>query len=140
MFLVMVSNLSKFEEISVLASGAHWAWPVALRSIFEPRQVNLLLAEDSRDFVSIIGSRRIHATIVDMDSEASNALATIRIIRMNYPRLPCILLANEAREDLISLALQLDVFSVIDKPVDMLLLLDQLNRVFMKRYDSDLFG
>ena len=36
-------------------------------------------------------------------------------------------------------ALQLDVFSVIDKPVDMDILRQQLNRLFIKRYNSDVF-
>ena len=40
----MVSNLSKLEEINVLASEANWAWPEALRSIFRPRGGNLLVA------------------------------------------------------------------------------------------------
>ncbi|MHC4628149.1 MAG: hypothetical protein ACYTDV_14315 [Planctomycetota bacterium] len=42
----MVSNLSKLEEVNVLASGADWAWPEALRHIFRPRGVNLLVAEN----------------------------------------------------------------------------------------------
>jgi len=36
-------------------------------------------------------------------------------------------------------ALKLDVFSVIDKLVDMGILWEQLNRLFIKRYDSDIF-
>jgi DNA-binding NtrC family response regulator len=135
----MVSNLSKLEEINVLASDAGWAWPEALRSIFRPRGVNLLVAENATQFVHIIEKKRIHTTIVDMDSEQSNGLATIRIIRMDYPLLPCILLASTAGKSLLGKALRLDVFSVIDKPVDMHILLQQLNRLFMKKYDSDIF-
>ena len=41
----MVSNLSKLDEVNVLASEANWAWPEALRDIFRPRGVNLLVAE-----------------------------------------------------------------------------------------------
>ena len=37
-------------------------------------------------------------------------------------------------------ALQLDVFSVIDKPVDMDILRQQLNRLFIKKYNSDIFN
>jgi DNA-binding NtrC family response regulator len=135
----MVSNLSKLEEINVLASDAGWAWPEALRSIFRPRGVNLLVAENATQFVHIIEKKRIHTTIVDMDSEQSNGLATIRIIRMDYPLLPCILLASTAGKSLLGKALRLDVFSVIDKPVDMHILLQQLNRLFIKKYDSDIF-
>jgi len=136
----MVSNLSKLEEINVLASGANWAWPEAQRYIFQPRGVNLLMAENADEFVNIIVRRRIHTTIVDMDSEESNGLATIRIIRMDYPLLPCILLSSTAGEALLGKALRLDVFSVIDKPVDMTVLREQLNRLFIKKYNSDIFA
>jgi len=135
----MVSNLSKLEGVNVLASGANWAWPEALRNIFQPRDVRLLVAESAVEFVNIIESRRIHTTIVDMDSERGG-LATIKIIRVNYPLLPCILLASAAGEAVLSKALRLDVFSVIDKPVNMSILREQLNRLFMKKYDSDIFA
>ena len=135
----MVFNFSKLDEVNVLASGANWAWPTALQDIFEPRSVNLLVAERSDEFVNIIERRRVHTTIVDMDSEASG-LATIKIIRMSYPLLPCILLTSEAGEAVLSKALRLDVFGVIDKPVDMSILQELLNRLFIKKYNSDIFA
>ena len=137
---VMVLNLSRLEEVNVLASEANWAWPEAVRNIFQPRGVNLLVAGSPGEFVNIIEQKRIHTTIVDMESERSNGLATIRIIRMTYPLLPCILLSEMTSETILSKALQLDVFSVIDKPVNMGLLREQLNRLFMKRYNSDIFA
>jgi DNA-binding NtrC family response regulator len=127
------------DEFNVLASEANWAWPEALRDIFEPRGVNLLVAQSPGEFANVIEQKRIHTTIVDMDSETSG-LITIRIIRMNYPLLPCILLASEVGAAMLSKALQLDVFSVIDKPVDMQVLQDQLNRLFIKKYHSDIFA
>jgi len=137
---IMVSNLSKLEEINVLASEANWAWPEALRYIFRPRGVNLLVAENPSDFVHIIKNTRIHTTIVDMDSEKSNGLATVKIIRMDYPSQPCILLTSRAGRPLLDMALRLEVFSVIDKPVDMAILRQQLHRLFIKKYKSSIFG
>jgi DNA-binding NtrC family response regulator len=136
----MVYNFSKLYEVNVLASGADWAWPLAQRCLFEPRGVNLLVAENTDEFVSIIEQRRIHTTIVDMDSEKADGLTTIKIIRMYYPLLPCFLLTSSACEALLIKALQLDVFSVIDKPVDMNILREQLNRLFVKKYNSDIFA
>jgi len=136
----MVSNLSQLEEINVLASEASWAWPEAVRSIFRPRGVNLLVAESASQFVNILERKRIHTTIVDMDSEGSNGLATIKIIRMDYPLIPCILLSSMTEETLLGDALRLDVFSVIDKPVDMSVLQEQLNRLFIKKYRSNVFA
>jgi len=135
----MVLNPSKFDEVNVLASGANWAWPEALRCIFQPRGVNLLVAENAGEFVNIIEQRRIQATIIDMDSEAGG-LATIKIIRMGYPRLPCILLSDRPGEAVLRAALGLDVFSVIDKPVNMGILREQLNRLFIKKYNRDNFA
>jgi hypothetical protein len=43
----MMFNFSKLDEVNVLASGANWAWPEALHDIFEPRGVNLLVAESA---------------------------------------------------------------------------------------------
>lgn len=135
----MVSNLSKLEEVNVLASEANWAWPEALRFIFKPRGVNLLVAENADEFVNIIKRKRIHTTIVDMDSEKSNGLATVKIIRMDYPLVPCILLTSTVGESLLGDALRLDIFSVIDKPVNMLVLRQQLHRLFVKKYNSSIF-
>ena len=135
----MVLGLSKFDEVKVLASQANWAWPEALRDIFRPRGVNLLVAQSTDEFINIIEHERIHTTIVDMDSEKSSGLVTIKIIRMDYPLLPCLLLTSAAEKHLLGRALELDVFSVIDKPVDMDVLLEQLNRLFIKKYNSNIF-
>lgn len=135
----MMPNLSQFDEVNVLVSGASWAWPEALRTIFKPRGVNLLVAERATDFVDVIRHKRIHTTIVDMDSKESDGLATIRIIRRDYPLLPCILLSTASGESLLGNALRLDVFSVIEKPVNMSILQKQLNRLFIKKYNSDIF-
>ena len=137
---IMVLNLSRSQEVNVLASEANWAWPEALRNIFQPRGVNLLVARSPSEFVNIIEQKRIHATIVDMDSEKPNGLVTIRIIRLDYPLLPCILLSSSASEAVLSEALQLNVFSVIAKPVNMSLFQDLLNRLFIKMYNSDIFA
>ena len=136
----MVANFSKLDEVNVLASGANWAWPQVQRNLFEPRGVNLLVAENTDEFVNIIEQRRIHTTIVDLDSEKSTGLATIKIIRIDYPLLPCILLTSVVGEAILSKALRLDVFSVIEKPVDMNILQEQLNRLFIKKYNSDIFS
>ena len=136
----MVAQRSQLDEVNVLASAASWAWPQALRDIFQPRGVNLLVAEKPGDFVNVIGNRRIHTTIVDMDSERSNGLATVKIIRMDFPRLPCILLTSQVDPNVLGKALQLDVFGVIDKPVNMDVLRELLHRLFLKRYNSDIFS
>jgi len=57
------------EEVNVLMGEANWAWPEAVRRIFAPRGVNSLIAVNANDALDIIEKRRIHAAVLDMDSE-----------------------------------------------------------------------
>ncbi len=136
----MVAQWSQLDEVNVLASAANWAWPEAVRNIFKPRGVNLLMAEKPNEFVSIIASMRIHTAIVDTDLERPSGLATVKLIRIGYPSLPCIMLTSKVDAEVLVKALQLDVFGVIGKPVDMDILRELLNRLFLKRYHSNLFA
>jgi len=139
LIMVMVAAFAESGEVNVLASGANWCWPAALRELFVPRGVNLLVAQDTNEFVNVLHQRRVQTTIVDMDA-AAGGLATVRVIRLEYPQVPCILLATEAPDAVLAEALRLEVFSVIGKPVDVGILREQLDRLFVKRYASDLFS
>jgi len=136
----MMYNSRQDVEINVLISESGWAWPRALNDIFRPRGVNILVANRTAEFMNIIQQKRIHAAIIDMDSEQSSGFATVRMIRMGFPLLPCLILKSQVNEMLLCKALELDVFSVLNKPVDMLVLQRQLDRVFSKRYDSNIFA
>jgi DNA-binding NtrC family response regulator len=136
----MVAQWSQSGDVNVLASAADWAWPEAVRNIFKPRGVNLLMAENAGEFVNIIAATRIHTAIVDVDSERSKGLATVKIIRMDYPLVPCIVLTRQADKEMLDKALQLNAFAVVGKPVNMDVLRQLLNRLFLKRYNSDLFA
>jgi DNA-binding NtrC family response regulator len=136
----MVAQWSQFDEVNVLASAADWAWPEAVRNIFKPRGVNLLMADKASDFVSIIACMRIHTAIIDADSERPGGLTTVKLIRMDHPTVPCIVLTRRLDQDMLGKALQLNVFSVVGKPVNMDILRELLNRLFLKRYNSNLFA
>ncbi len=135
----MVAAAVQPAQINVLASDENWAWPVALRRLFEPRGINLLVAKDTDEFVNVLARKRIHTAIVDMDRPGV-ALATIKVIRMDFPQVPCVVLKSRPGSDLLQQVLQLDVFGVVDKPVDMIILQQLLNRLFIKRYESNIFA
>ena len=126
------------DYINVLINDASWAWPDAVRQIFSDRGIQLSLAKNADQALDILQHRRIHTAIVDMDSQ-SGGLAIIKMIRSGFPLLPCILIADDAEQKLLSAALELDVFSVINKPVDMLVLKSQLHKLFLRRYGSTIF-
>jgi DNA-binding NarL/FixJ family response regulator len=75
-----------------------------------------------------------------LDSERSHGLATVKIIRRDYPLVPCIVLTHRVDKEVLGKALQLEAFGVIGKPVNMDILQQLLHRVFLKRYNSDLFA
>ena len=135
----MGSGLSK-TDFNVLTSQSGWAWPVALHELFMSRGVNLLVANDSAEFVNVMGQKRIHATIIDTDHNESNALRTVKFTKMFQPFVPCVLLSEAENKDILERALELKVFCVIDKPVDLKVLQSQLNRLFVKKYNSDIFA
>lgn len=135
----MMANPLQSDEINVLASRADWDWPGAVRNIFKPRGVNLLVVENTNDIVSVLQHRRIRTAIVDTDRR-QGGLWTLKIIRAECPALPCILLTSDTTKFTLDEALRLDVFSVIDKPVDMRILNDQMNRLFVKMYGSHIFS
>jgi len=140
------------QDVSVLTTGADWAWPMALRDIFQPVGVNLMVVDGVNQFVNVLRHRRIAATIVDTDTAPSTGsgragatkqqggLWTLKIIRVEYPQIPCIVLTSEPTEILLEEALQLEAFSVIPKPFDMRILKEQLNRLFVRKYSSHIFS
>lgn len=135
----MVAMQADIGQINVLTNQTDWAWPVALRSLFEPRGVNLLMANNTNELVNVLDNRRIHTAIIDGQS-TGNSLAIIKVIRMGYPRVPCILLSRSANTELLSDALDLEVFSVLDKPVNLDILKQLLNKLFVRKYNSSVFS
>lgn len=123
----------------MLTSKSDWAWPTALHAIFRPCGVNLIVADTASGFVDVLRQQRVHATIIDADF-SSGGLATIRLLRGDFPRLPCLMVSSRTGQDLLERALRLNVFSVIGKPVDMGVLREQLNRLFVKVYQSKVFA
>ncbi|MGD0077545.1 MAG: hypothetical protein ABSB91_02840 [Sedimentisphaerales bacterium] len=143
----MFADVGQSGEVSVLATQANWAWPLAVRDIFQPRGVNLLVAESTNDIVNVLRQRRIWTTIIDTDFQqsregclAAGGFWTLKMIRMESPYMPCLMLVSNPTGDVLDEALRLDVFSVLDKPVDMRILKDQLNRLFVKKYGNNIFS
>jgi len=136
----MAQRLSQPESVNVLLSDANWAWPQAVTTIFQPRNINALVADCSRDMVHLVASNRIHLAILDAALDDLSGLRTLKIIRKHDEHVPSILLAHGVDEDFLAEALRLGVFSVLDKPVDLSLLAGMIDRLFVKNYASNMFS
>lgn len=135
----MVEGLPQTGEVNLLASQGCWAWPMAVTELFEPRGVNLIVVDGPTQFIQVLRHKRVHATIVDADAGLGQ-LAALRAVRMDYPRIPSLVLSSGWGQEIMDHALGMDVFSVIHKPVDMQIFRQQLDRLFVKRYSSHVFS
>ena len=135
----MLYDMTKLEDINIIAGAGQWPWQQAIRDIFTPRGVNVLVANKTIEFTDIAAHRRIHAAIIDADCD-NEGLAVIKVFRIDFPLIPCIMLITKAQESFLGTALELDVFSVIEKPIDFDILRGQLNRLFIRNYNSTIFA
>jgi DNA-binding NtrC family response regulator len=127
-------------EIKVLVGSSEWSWRAVISSLLAPRGIDALVARGAQEAMDIIESNRLHVAIVDVDWQTGEGLSIVRVIRGYEPLLPCIMVSEGCERSALSRALELDVFSVLSKPVDMCILRQQMNRLFVKRYNSNVFS
>jgi len=135
-----MQRLSQSASYNVLLTNANWAWPQAVAQIFQPRGINALVANSATEMVRIVITNKIHLAILDQAPDDLSGMHTLKIIRNHDTLLPCILLAQHVDEHLLREALALKAFSVLAKPVDLKLLIGQIDRLFLKYYASDVFS
>lgn len=116
------------------------AWSKAVEEMLAPRGIRSMVASSAGEAVDILAGSRVHMALVDIDSQVVNGLSIVRAVRGYEPMLPCIMASVRCERPVLSRALELDVFSVIAKPVDTLILQRQLNRLFIKKYNSYVFS
>ncbi len=136
----MAHRTSDSQSINVLLSNANWAWPQAVEKIFQPRGINALVADSAADITKLIDIQKIHLAIIDNSMTDLTGTQALKIIRQLNPQLPCILLAQKPQKRLLAEALALNTFSVLEKPIDLALLAGQIDRLFLKHYQSNLFS
>jgi len=127
-------------QINVLLGRSDWDWSRAVEQLFVPRGIRAMVAASAGEAVRILEQSRIHIALLDVDYRATGGLGMVRAIRGYEPFLPCITVSARWERPLLGAALDLNVFSVIAKPVDMQVLQEQLNKLFIKQYNSDVFS
>jgi DNA-binding NtrC family response regulator len=136
----MAQRLAKPQSVNVLITDASWAWPQAVAEIFQPRGINALLANTGGEIVRLVSNNKIHLAILDSVVKDLTGMQALKIVRQHDPLVPCILLAQQPEMRLLADALALNAFSVMAKPVDLALLTEQIDRLFLKCYSSDMFS
>lgn len=105
------------ESPSLLITDDDRDFRETLRSVFEPRGFQTLLAANGEEALQIVHSQAVHLMLLDMHMPKLTGLETIRRVKRLRSILPCILLSARLDNTIIEQARQVDVFSVLSKPV-----------------------
>ncbi len=89
----------------------------ALREIMEPEGFETLLASSGEEAIDIVRGRAIDLVLLDMHMPTLTGLETLLLVRQINARLPAILVTGDPTESLVRRAIQMQVYSVIPKPV-----------------------
>lgn len=87
-----------------------------LRSLLEP-WFELVEASSGERAVEIVGNRRIDLLLLDMHMEELTGIETVEIVKQIDSRLPCILVTGDATDEVFEKASEVDIWSVLAKPV-----------------------
>lgn len=111
-----------------------------LRAIFAP-WFELFEAESGEQAVEIVEGEHVDIVLLDMNMHQLTGLDTVRIVKRIDSRLPCILCTSDATDELREQAREIDVWSVLAKPVRKRELLTIVSSAIDSTYgDSDVFS
>jgi len=112
------------------------AWLETVSRLLEPMGVRTVLARSGHDALHLLAGQTFHAAVLDTDMPLLGGMQVVRLMRESSNRTPAILLSPRVTTQLMREALQMSVFSVLGKPVDVNVLLDSLARVLRRYYES----
>lgn len=111
-----------------------------LRAIFGP-WFALFEAASGEEAVEIVEAESVDIVLLDMNMNQLTGLDTIRIVKRIDAHLPCILCTSDATDELRKQASDVDVWSVLAKPVRKRELLNIVSSAIDSTYgDPDVFS
>jgi len=119
---------------SLLITDDDAALRETLGGIFQPRGFRVLLAGDGEEALRIVGSEEIHLVLLDIHMPRLSGLETLRRLRENQFRSPCILLSARWDDALREQARLAEAFSVLSKPVSRMQLTMTVDHALQRAY------
>lgn len=105
------------EAPSILITDDDANFRATLQDVLEPQGYRTLLAADGEEALEIVRNEAVHLLLLDMHMPKLTGLETIQLVRQIKIAVPCILLSAAADELLVRQAQQVQVFTVLSKPV-----------------------
>jgi len=113
---VGILAVKRTEPYQLLIADDDAGFREVLRSIFEPL-FSLFEARSGEEAVEIVEGEHVDLVLIDMNMYQLTGLDTVRIVKQIDSRLPCILCTSDATDELREQAREVDVWSVLAKPV-----------------------
>lgn len=108
----------------------------SLREIISPIGYPTLVAEDGETALEMLESQPVHLFLCDMYMRTLNGLETVTLARRIVAELPCILVTASSDDQLVRKAMEVKVYSIVNKPVNRHELVFTLQRALRKAYHS----
>ena len=114
--------------VSILVTDDDRGSRDTLAQMLRDRGFSAITATSGEEAIEIIQVETIHLVFFDMHMPRMTGLEALQQVRLYNELLPAILVTADATRELIRLALQAQVYSVIPKPVNKSVLLHTLAR------------
>lgn len=121
-------------DYSILIADDDPACRDTLREIIEPIGYPTFVAEDGETALEVLERHPVHLFLCDMYMRTLNGLETVSLARRIISELPCILVTASNDEQLVRKALEVKVYSVVNKPINRQELLFTLQRALRRAY------
>jgi two-component system, response regulator PdtaR len=108
----------------------------ALGEVLKARGFHTVLAADGGEAVEIVRVELVHLVLIDMHMPRLTGLEAVQVVRQINEMLPAILMTADATRELMRLAHQAHVYSVIPKPVNTNIVLHTLTRALAQVYGA----
>jgi len=132
--------VKRTEPYQLLIADDDEGFREVLRAIFEPWFL-LFEAASGEEAVEIVEGEHVDIVLLDMNMHQLTGLDTVRIVKRIDAHLPCILCTSDATDELREQAREVDVWSVLAKPVRKRELLTIVSSAIDSTYgDSDVFS
>lgn len=105
-----------------------------LSDFLQARGFETVLAADGEEAVHLVQVQMIHLVLTDLHMPRLTGLEAVEIVRQINALLPTILMTADATREVMRLAFQAHVYSVIPKPVNANIVLHTLTRALAQVY------
>jgi CheY-like chemotaxis protein len=122
------------ENYSILIADDDPGCREAMLDMLSPVGYRAYVAEDGEEALEVLEQQPVHLFLCDMYMRALNGLETVNLARRIVTELPCILVTASNDEQLMRKALEVKVYSIVNKPINRNELLFTLQRALRRAY------